>query len=228
MSASDWCRRRRERGSLYTSMLARTHSRGFASATAAVASRDTSRLRSECSATNSICSAAASSCRVDPDRPPAAGYTPIDWYVDPVRRLRFPRGVPYKQWNLYEMRPKNADIKYPWELAAASIGRRSGQAFRLTGDDRFAVEIARELDDFVEANPIGIGVNWTCTMDVGLRAVSWAIGLELVRASRGLDDAVLDARVLGAVRPRRLHPQQPREHLRSHQQSLPQQRRSAC
>ena len=29
-------------------------------------------------------------------------------------------------------------------------------------------------DDFVEANPVGIGINWTCTMDVALRAVSWA------------------------------------------------------
>jgi len=33
-----------------------------------------------------------------------------------------------------------------------------------------------------------MGVNWTCTMDVALRAVSWAIGLELVRASPVLDD----------------------------------------
>jgi hypothetical protein len=63
-----------------------------------------------------------------------------------------------------------------------------GQAYRLTGDERFAVEIASELDDFVEANPVGIGINWTCTMDVGLRAVSWVIALDLVRAS-ALDDA---------------------------------------
>jgi hypothetical protein len=33
-----------------------------------------------------------------------------------------------------------------------------------------------------------MGVNWTCTMDVGLRAVSWAIGLELLRGSSLLDD----------------------------------------
>src|SRR5262249_25222257 len=37
-------------------------------------------------------------------------------------------------------------------------------------------------------NPVGIGVNWTCTMDVALRAVSWAIGLELVHPSRALDE----------------------------------------
>jgi hypothetical protein len=126
---------------------------------------------------------------VDPDRPARDGYTPIDWYLDPVRRLRFPTGVPYKEWKLYEMRPANADIKYPWELARCQHWATLGQAFACTGDERFAREIARQLDDFVEANPVGIGVNWTCTMDVALRAVNWAIGFELVRSSSTLDAA---------------------------------------
>src|SRR6185436_1407129 len=124
---------------------------------------------------------------VDPDRPARDGYTPIDWYLDPVRELRFPRGVPYRDWRLYEMRPANADVKYPWELARCQHWVALGQAYALTEDVRFAHEIARELEDFVDANPIGIGVNWTSTMDVALRAVSWAIALELVRASDGPD-----------------------------------------
>jgi len=124
---------------------------------------------------------------VDPDRPVRDGYTPIDWYLDPVRTLRFPRGVPYKEWKLYEMRPANADVKYPWELARCQHWATLGQAFALTGDERFAQEIAHELDDFVEANPIGIGINFTCTMDVAIRALNWAIGLELVHGSVTLD-----------------------------------------
>ena len=124
---------------------------------------------------------------IDPDRAVRGGYTPIDWYFDPVRRLRFPRGVPYKQWKLYEMRPANADVKYPWELARCQHWAVLGQAFVLTGDERFAQEIAHELDDFAEANPIGIGINFTCTMDVAIRALNWAIGLELVHRSTTLD-----------------------------------------
>ncbi len=114
---------------------------------------------------------------VDPDRRmDASGYQPIDWYLDPVSGLRFPRGIPLAQWNLERMRPGRADIKLPWELARCQHWPLLGQAYRLTGDDRFAVEIARELHDFMEANPIGIGVNWTCTMDVALRAANWAVG----------------------------------------------------
>ena len=51
----------------------------------------------------------------------------------------------------------------------------------------------------MEANPTGIGVNWTCTMDVGLRAVNWAVGLELVRTSPALDERILGERAYTAL-----------------------------
>ncbi len=125
---------------------------------------------------------------VDPDRPAREGYQPIDWYLDPVRNLRFPGGIACEKWDLYKMRPGQADIKYPWELARCQHWPVLGQAFRLTRDERYAHEIAQELDDFVDANPVGVGVNWTCTMDEAIRAVNWAIGLELVRDATSLDD----------------------------------------
>jgi uncharacterized heparinase superfamily protein len=124
---------------------------------------------------------------VDPDRRATSGYEPIDWYLDPVRQLRFPRGIPHKEWKLYEHRPANADIKYPWELARCQHWPVLAQGFLFTRDDRYAGEVARQLDDFVEANPLGLGINWTCTMDVALRAVNWVVALDLLRAS-ALDD----------------------------------------
>ena len=186
-TGADWCQKRRELGSLYVDIAAgslaalRERQPGRAQATVAAAERI---LRHEFNLLGS-----GPFVPADPDRHARGSYQPIDWYVDPVRRLRFPRGVPHKQWKLYEMRPGNADIKYPWELGRCQHWVTLGQAFQLTGDERFAAEIAGELDDFVDANPVGVGVNWTCTMDVALRAVSWSIGLELARASRTLADA---------------------------------------
>jgi Heparinase II/III-like protein/Heparinase II/III N-terminus len=125
----------------------------------------------------------------DPDRGAGEdGYRPIDWYLDPVSGRRFPRGVPIADWNLERMRPGLADIKLPWELARCQHWPLLGQAWRLTGDDRFAIEIARELRDFREANPIGTAVNWACTMDVALRAANWALALELVRPCPSLTE----------------------------------------
>jgi Heparinase II/III-like protein/Heparinase II/III N-terminus len=120
----------------------------------------------------------------DPDRSvDESGYRPIDWFLDPVAGLRFPRGVPLDAWNFEQMRPAGADIKLPWELARCQHWPLLGQAYRLTRDDRFAAEIARELRDFMDANPVGTAVNWTCTMDVALRAANWALALELIRAA---------------------------------------------
>lgn len=117
---------------------------------------------------------------VDGKRPPRAhGYRPIDWYLDPVRGLRFPEGVPHKAWDLYRMRPGNADIKYPWELGRCQHLPTLAQAWQLTRRREFAREIFDQIADFMEANPLGLGIQWTCTMDVAIRAANWAIALAL-------------------------------------------------
>jgi len=118
---------------------------------------------------------------IDPSRSERNGYTPIDWFLDPVRDLRFPPNIPHKDWDLYAMRPKNADIKYPWELARCQHFLPLAQAFLVSGEERFASEMLDQCDDFIEANPIGIGVNWTCTMDVAIRAANWCLALCLIK-----------------------------------------------
>lgn len=108
------------------------------------------------------------------------GYQPINWAYDPVRKLSFPEGFPYKEWDLFRDRPQNADVKFPWELARCQHFLTLAQAWRVTGEARFAQEILDQIRDFHEKNPPGVGVNWTCTMDVGIRAANWAIALDLV------------------------------------------------
>jgi heparinase II/III-like protein len=190
-TVAEWCAARRRQPVLYSSITSDT--------VAALRQRDPIRVERTQRAAERVLRhefdllGSGPFVPADPDRPPRDGYSPIDWYLDPVRRLRFPRGVPHAQWNLLAMRPQNADVKYPWELGRCQHWATLGQAYLFTGDDRFAIEIARELADFVEANPTGVGVNWTCTMDVGLRAANWAIGLELVRGSAALDESLLTA-----------------------------------
>jgi hypothetical protein len=184
-TAADWVARRLTRDALYVGvsdstldLLRRNHPR-LAQATIETASRV---LRHEFNLLGS-----GPYTPVDPDRPAdASGYQPIDWHLDPISGLRFPPGVPLADWSFERMRPGLADIKLPWELSRCQHWPLLGQAFRLTGDDRFALEIARELRDFMDGNPVATGVNWTCTMDVGLRAANWTIGLELIRGCQGL------------------------------------------
>lgn len=136
---------------------------------------------------------------LDDQRPPtSSGYRPIHWFLDPVRQLAFPRGVPHKEWNLFAMRPGNADIKYPWELARCQHWIPLAQAWRLLHDPGMAQEIAHQLLDFVEANPVGYGIHWTCTMDVAIRAHNWAMALNILQWDAGLPE-IFWSRALNAL-----------------------------
>jgi hypothetical protein len=66
-----------------------------------------------------------------------------------------------------------SDIKFPWELS------RFQQVFWFIWADpaRYRDAFLRQWRDWVEANPQGRGVNWTCAMEVALRAVSWTAAL---------------------------------------------------
>lgn len=115
------------------------------------------------------------------------GYRWMDWHLDPGCRLRFPTGFPHKSWDMASMRPGLADIKHPWELARCQHWPLLAQAWALTGDGRYGLEIAHQLEDFVADNPIGQGVNWVCTMDVALRAANWAVSLQILQPWQGPD-----------------------------------------
>jgi hypothetical protein len=128
---------------------------------------------------------------VDPTRPPRGnGYRPIDWAVDPIAGLRFPTGFTYSDWNP-QMRPGLADIKWPWEIGRCQHWITLGQAYRLTSDERYAAEIVDQHADFMETNPVGIGVQYVCTMDIAIRAFNWAIAFELIRKSAAFDAKVM-------------------------------------
>jgi hypothetical protein len=71
---------------------------------------------------------------------------------------------------------KSSDVKVPWELSRCQHFTALGQAYWLTGDERYAQEFVDEVTDWIARNPWGYGVNWACAMDVALRAVSWMWG----------------------------------------------------
>jgi hypothetical protein len=73
----------------------------------------------------------------------------------------------------YQELDRPTDIKVPWELSRCQHFTTLGQAYWLTGDERYASEFVDETTDWMARNPWGHGVNWACAMDVALRAVSW-------------------------------------------------------
>lgn len=89
-----------------------------------------------------------------------------------------------------------SDVKVPWELSRCQHFTRLGQAFWLTGDERYAAEFVDEVTDWLENNPYAHGVNWACAMDVALRAVSWIWGFHFFAGSTACRNPLFRRRFL--------------------------------
>jgi hypothetical protein len=109
------------------------------------------------------------------------------WYEDLRARIEMEFG-------------RGRDVKVPWELSRFQHAPLMAQAFRLTGDPRYTHGLAAQVDDWIAANPPGRGVNWTCTMDVAIRALNWTWAVALAPAAllSGRDFASLLLRALVA------------------------------
>jgi len=106
---------------------------------------------------------------------------PIDWHLDPVAK----RQAPLRHWTLLD--PLDVavvgDSKVVWELNRHQWLVGLGQAYRLTGDERYARMFADTIRDWLRANPPGMGINWTSSLEAAFRLISWCWALALFRGS---------------------------------------------
>ena len=121
--------------------------------------------------------------------PVALGET-IDWHAD------------FKSGHRYDPRayhtdlspaspPGGHDIKVPWELSRCQHLVWLGQAYSLTGDEKYPREFVRQVTDWIEANPPAFGVNWVCAMDVAIRSVNWLWACHCFQRSPAVTDEFL-------------------------------------
>ena len=81
----------------------------------------------------------------------------------------------------------DADVKVPWELSRHQHFVTLGQAYVLTGDEKYAREFVAQLGAWMAENPPMLGVNWACTMDVALRVISWTLAWHLFAGAVAFD-----------------------------------------
>lgn len=99
-------------------------------------------------------------------------YKPIDWQKDYKSGFRFNSKDSYLHQSQL-VQADGIDLKIPWELGRLQHLPQLAIFYKNNPD---SIEIIREfkcqLLDFIMTNPIGMGVNWSCTMDVGIRAAN--------------------------------------------------------
>jgi len=72
----------------------------------------------------------------------------------------------------YMHNSNNSDIKIPWELSRFHHFAVLGQAYWLSGDEKYADEMISQFLDWHTANPPRIGINWYFSMEVSIRLVN--------------------------------------------------------
>ena len=109
---------------------------------------------------------------------------PIDWHLDPVSGKR----APLVHWTDVDFLDASrvGDSKVIWELNRHQWLVRLGQAYQVTGDERYAERFAATIIEWMLANPPGAGINWASSLEVAFRIISWAWAVMLFRGSRAL------------------------------------------
>jgi heparinase II/III-like protein len=104
-------------------------------------------------------------------------HSPIDWSLEPVSGKR----APLRHWsNLHPLDPLGGgDPKVVWELNRHAHFVTLGQAYWLTDDHRFSAGFVDQVSAWIDANPVGMGINWASSLEIALRSIAWlwALGL---------------------------------------------------
>jgi hypothetical protein len=114
---------------------------------------------------------------------------PIDWQLEPVSGKRA-QLVHWSRLNYLDA-GVFGDKKIVWELNRHQYFVTLGQAYWLTGDERYAQTFAAHLNSWMDQNPPKMGINWASSLEVAFRSISWLWALYFFRDSPSLNASTL-------------------------------------
>ena len=108
----------------------------------------------------------------------------VEWTRDPLSNYAWPLDPHY---DIKLMRADGSDVRVLWELNRLGHFVTLANAYSATKDERYPAKFFRQLSSWAEQNPYGRGPNWTCAMEVALRAMNMLAAFEMFRHSPQLD-----------------------------------------
>jgi hypothetical protein len=116
--------------------------------------------------------------------------TEINWHLDAVHGKQAPKQpwfrIPYLDFETV------GDSKITWELNRHQHLVTLAKAYRLTADARYARELVQQWYHWEEHNPYGMGINWSSSLEVALRSLSWIWVSNLLNGSTAVPQEFLD------------------------------------
>ncbi|HET9529221.1 MAG TPA: alginate lyase family protein, partial [Blastocatellia bacterium] len=112
---------------------------------------------------------------------------PIDWHLDPTTGKR----TSLDHWSRIDyLDPEVAgDKKVTWELNRHRHFVTLGQAYWLTGDERYTDAFVSQAASWMDANPPSRGINWASSLEVAFRSIAWLWAWHLFAPSERIETA---------------------------------------
>ena len=125
--------------------------------------------------------------------------SPPCWHRDPTCGVVIPPNVPAYRLNHRHL-PDGADARSIWEINRWAEAVRLAMHSHVNGGDAAAETAQQWLEDWMERNPLGRGINWTSPLEAGLRLINFCwfdalVGDRLQATQHKLRNAVLPAHV---------------------------------
>jgi Heparinase II/III N-terminus/Heparinase II/III-like protein len=108
----------------------------------------------------------------------------IQWARDPLSGYLWPLDY---HGDLKLMRDDGSDVRVLWELNRLGHIVTLARAYFVTNDERYSMEFFSQVQSWDEQNPYGRGANWTCAMEVALRAMNLVTAFHVFRHSPHFD-----------------------------------------
>lgn len=121
----------------------------------------------------------------------------IDWNKDYKSDISWP--PKYCLDIDYANLDRPSDVKIPWEISRMQWMIPAGQAYLLTGEERYAEAVRDTLAHWIDANPCGQSVNWACTMEAAMRIFTWTWFFHVFSHSSAWSDTEFRERFLKSL-----------------------------
>jgi uncharacterized heparinase superfamily protein len=107
----------------------------------------------------------------------------IDWHFDFKSGYRWNPKTYYKDIEYPVKGWNGADIKIPWEISRFNYLLCLGEAYWLTGDEKYTERFVSLISDWIDKNPVKQGLNWSSTIEAGIRVANWITGWQFFKDS---------------------------------------------
>ncbi len=113
---------------------------------------------------------------------------PVDWHYEPVSDIQ----APMKHWKLFDDldSKETGDKKIIWEFNRHQHFFVLGIAYLHTKNEKFAAAFVRHLDSWMVQNPPAMGINWSSSLEVSLRSMSWLWAFHFFKDSQSFTPGV--------------------------------------